>query len=682
MSDWENKVDKHLSEVGQTSGKSSWEDIVDQHLASQEPQDYSKLQSLGIAAQKGLTGGLTGVAAGVGAGLGSLSGGGDFGPAYKEGLEEQKQKEEAAHNANPITSNIAELGASIPTMAVGGGLLKGAGVASPVVQGAILGGGSGVTNYLGQNADPTVGGGLTAGGLGLGAGIGSAGKLLNPAARKLGQAGQSLFGKAAQEGLNTETEQLANSVVNTIKSEKGKLGEVYNKILEANKDKKIDLTDFVGKLKDRANNFDTSLPEQARDKKAIMDLISKVTEGPEVDKDVITGFKPGKTVEATPSAQEQLESEGNKLVESQKQLGKPASFNINPSDDQNMLTRVLRTEGENGPTASAKTVENTPGSPSYSEVSPITETQTIREGGSLTPNTEEAKLLRTNLGKIANEKSLSSSGEQFADQTYSDLSNTLKEQIPELGPTDAKYTALLKAGRKLGIKGNDEDIVRVLSKMTSSNQGKQIIVDQALNQLDSVNPNAANQIRQTAINLDQKADMIDKVSKIGNYNVLNPKALMVGLVKDLGATRVAAGNLVGQAERKLSTPAGQLIQKGLTATARSVTNKMNNPWSQNVTKQVGSYAANEAFGSTAKADDFYQPQASRTSPATQTAANLYNATDDSLKQVASTLKSTPGLQFYGDHLNKAIDTKDEGEKNRAVFLIMQNPASRKMVQGE
>ena len=68
--------------------------------------------------------------------------------------------------------------------------------------------------------------------------------------------------------------------------------------------------------------------------------------------------------------------------------------------------------------------------------------------------------------------------------------------------------------------------------------------------------------------------------------------------------------------------------------------------------------------------------------ATATASSLYNATDDSLKQVASTFNKTPGLQFYADHLNKAIDTDDQAEKNRAIFLILQNPIARKLVMPE
>lgn len=141
------------------------------------PESPSLLTSLGtgaanlgannvMAAEKGLTGGLTGVAAGLGAGLGSVAGGGEFIPAYKEGLNERKQAEQAESAKNPLTSKAVEMAASIPTMMVGGGALSEAGMASPVAQGMTLGATTGLTNYLGQNASPTASGASTATGLG------------------------------------------------------------------------------------------------------------------------------------------------------------------------------------------------------------------------------------------------------------------------------------------------------------------------------------------------------------------------------------------------------------------------------------------------------------------------------------------------------------------------------------
>lgn len=705
-------LDKYLKEnEGSTPSKSSTESNtfdLDKYIqnnpikqvvqqSTQSPQQFSKLQSAGIAAEKGLTGGLTGVAAGLGAGLGSLAGGGDFKSAFQEGLNERKNMEDAAHKANPITSNILELASSIPSLMVGGGALKSAGIAAPVAQGAILGGTTGVTNYLGQNADPTASGALESGAIGTGLGAAGAGiakgagALLNPVARKLGQAGQSLFGQGAQDAIKSDTETLANNIVNSIRQQKKSIGQAYEQILNANQDKSIDLNDFVNSLKQRADNFDTSLPDQARDKKAIMDLIQNVTEGPE-SKQVI-GFKPGdinttkqtvgfqpsgptKTIPATPGAQDDLIGFGQRFVESQKQLGRQASFQIVPNEDNSLLTLVTKTEGENGPVAAAKTIPNEPGNeetPFSTPIKPITAdiptsqdidpiTGMVRQGGTTTPNVATAKTLRSNLGTLAYEKNLSNAGEDFGQETYRDLTQTLKDQIPGLGPTDDKFTALLSVARKLGIKGNDEDVVRVLSKMTSDNQGKQIIVNQALDSLDKVNPQVADQIRNQSANLDQKIDMIDQISNIGNFNVLNPKSLVIGLVKNAGGLRAAAGNIVGQVER---TPIGNIVQKtaAMTPTAGTIS-----PWSQEK-------AQNKA-GVTNQ---------SNTSPAqnvTRTASTLYNATNESLRNVADKLKSQAGMGPTADYLKKAIDNNDSAAKNRAIFLIMQNPNSRALVTEE
>lgn len=625
---------------------------------SEEPTEEppSSLEAFSRGGLRGLTAGLSGL-------------------STTERAAAEKSKE-----AHPYLYTAGEVAGSIPLMAAGGAGLAGLGITGLKAAGT-LGAAQGLGTYLGENEKPDVSGALKAtaigGGLGLVGGkiTEGIGNSLNPEARKLGQQGKSLIDKYARNNLAKETEQLANNIVNSIQSEKGRVGQAYEAILDANSSKKIDLTDFVAKLKDRATNLDTSLPEQARDKKAIMDLITKVTEGPETEKSIITGFKPGKTIEEIPSSQEQLQNEAKNFIESQKQLGKSATSSIVPSDDDSLLTHILRTENENGPSVTARTVQNTPGSPAYSTIKPNIEKQLVREGGTLTPNITEAKTLRTNLGKFANEKNLSTTGEQFADQTYSDLSNILKEQIPGLAPTDSQYSSLLKAGRKLGIKGNDEDVVAVLQKITSNNQGKQIIVDQALSQLDNVNPQLSNQIRNNATNIDQKAEMLDKISSIGNYNILNPKSVVLGLIKDFGALRVAGGNIVGLAEKKaVETPAGKIIQKSITSIPMAT---VTNPFTQGRVQKVISKEG--ITGSEASADDFTEIPRQGTSEASKIATNLYSADDDSLKNIASSFSKTPGLEFYGEALNKAVDGKDTDAKNRAVFLIMQHPKARKLV---
>lgn len=675
------KVDiSNLPSPEELEAQASSEDIShlpspDQLSAQEAPEgehapEWSKSESLGQGALQGATAGFSDELGGIeGAlfekaadvlGKGPQSGK-SLEELYREYRDFQRQRNKQAEESNKGSYLAGNILGGVGSAAVAPGALGAKTLSGAAKLGAAAGLGSSEAELadpenleLGRAAkDVAIGTGLGAGSQYLGNKAGSL--IFKKEARELGRQGQTLFGEGAQKAIKQETQDFAESIVNSIKNEKGKLGDTYDAIIEANKNQKIDLNEFVNNLKQRAAEFDTSLPEQARDKKAIMDLVAKVTEGPEFNKPFVTGFKPGQTVEAVPSAREALESEGAQLVESQRQLGKKASFEINPSEDENLLTRISRTEDQVGsPLASAKTVPNTPGTPAYSKISPIEETRLVREGGTLTPDIETAKTLRTNLGKIANEKNLSSSGEKFADQTYSELSDTLKNAVPKLGDTDTKYNALLKAGRKLGIKGNDEDVVRVLEKMTSSNQGKEIVVEQALQQLDKVNPQLSKQIRTQAASLDQKAEMIDQVSQIGNYNIVNPKQLLWGLAKDFGALRTAAGNVAGLAERKLvQTPAGTLVQKSIQSVPVATAT---NPFTQERVQQK------------------YNP-----SEMSKLSTNLYNATDDSLKEVASSLKQTPGLEFYAEHLDSAIRTQNEGEKNRAIFLILQNPKARKLI---
>lgn len=514
------------------------------------------------------------------------------------------------------------------------------------------------------------------------AGVMNIGKLLNPDAAALGESGVSLFGKGVQQSVNTANEQLANDIVSSIKSEKGKIGTAYNKILDANQDKSIDLNSFVNNLKQRASEFDDSLPEQARDKKAIMNLIQKVTEGPETKQVIgyepgsvnntnqIIGFQPSgptKTIPASQGAQDELIESGKKFVESQKQLGRQSSFNIVPSDDNNFLTLVTRTEGESGPIAQSKTITNNPGTeetpfstpiqsitentPTSQNINPIT--GMVRSGGTLTPGVPDAKTLRSNLGTLAFEKNLTNAGQNFGQATYQDLTQTLKDQIPGLAPTDEKFTELLNVARKLGIQGNDEDVVRVLAKMTSDNQGKQIIVKQALNSLDKVNPQLADQIRNQSMDLNKRVDLIDQISNLGDFDILNPKSLVTGLIKNVGAARVAGANAIGLGIGKtISTPIGQITQQAIPQVA-----KVTNPWQTPIPQSQGKKESDPGY-------------------ITRT---LSNATPESLQNIADKFQQDPTLKFCGEMLSKAVADNDSGAKDRAIFCAAQIPKARALL---
>jgi hypothetical protein len=117
--------------------------------------------------------------------------------------------------------------------------------------------------------------------------------------------------------------------------------------------------------------------------------------------------------------------------------------------------------------------------------------------------------------------------------------------------------------------------------------------------------------------------------------------------------KMASARLLNKASKVVQTPIGEIAQKVVSDVPLAT---VSNPFTQ---------------GQIQKKYDVPQPS--------RVATNLYNATDDSLKNVANQFKQTPGLSSYAEPLNKAIDANDVGAKNRAIFLIMQNPMSRKLV---
>jgi hypothetical protein len=185
------------------------------------------------------------------------------------------------------------------------------------------------------------------------------------------------------------------------------------------------------------------------------------------------------------------------------------------------------------------------------------------------------------------------------------------------------------------------------------------IVRQHIEDLAStVDPDAGKQIadtNKTLSNLYTYNTAAKKLMDKGQGSAVNkifglPGEMLTGNPTDRLA-KIATAKALNQTSKIVQTPAGELAQKAVVnAPLATVTN----PFTQG---QVNA----------------------KPTESSKLATNLYNATDDSLKELASSFKQTPGLQFYGEHLDKALATDDEGEKNRAIFLIMQNPVSRKMV---
>lgn len=161
-------------------------------------------------------------------------------------------------------------------------------------------------------------------------------------------------------------------------------------------------------------------------------------------------------------------------------------------------------------------------------------------------------------------------------------------------------------------------------------------------------------------------DQIHQVNKtIGNLSSMVPalqKTTRGGLptnMKDLGQALtgpvegfVAKG--LNTASKVVQTPIGEIAQKTIPAVAKTA---VNNPWDSIKNNTSETPAQNS----------------------TKIAGFLYNATSDSLKNVASKLSKAPGMEHVAKSLEKSIMDNDIDAKNRAIFVIMQNPSSRKLV---
>lgn len=117
--------------------------------------------------------------------------------------------------------------------------------------------------------------------------------------------------------------------------------------------------------------------------------------------------------------------------------------------------------------------------------------------------------------------------------------------------------------------------------------------------------------------------------------------------------KIATAKLANQTSKAIQTPAGELVQQTVTNIPLAT---VTNPFTQGQMQEK------------------YNP-----SEQSKLATNMYNATDESLKEVASTFKQNPSLGFYGDMLNDAVDTNDQRKKDNAIFCIMQNPTARKLI---
>lgn len=563
-----------LSQLSQSDIKPA-----DLDLAPKEGEP-SELGALGTLAAKGATAGLTGVAAGLGAAAGTYSGGKQdwesLKKAYQEALKANKSKEEAAGQKAGLLGTGVELASSIPAMVVGGGALKGLGMASKVAQGTTLGGATGLSNYLGNNASPTASG--AAGATGIGMGLGTIG----------GAIGSKLEGATDPEALETAASKLASKSVGIKPSRE--LARIYDsdtgKVLQGS-----DIIKGIGS---------TAMEEGAL----------PLTGGP--------GAIYDKTLDAIDSNYQKL----NPLLQTAQQK---------LSQDPNALEAV----------------------------------------GNLGDKTADFLYdFRDSLGNRSDQ-----------DKIMKGLDDEFIPYIQKLVDADGNLQQLnvLKRGLQdqatdLNAAAYDNPASDLKPKAEFVKRLGGIVRQQIEDLANQADPGLGDQIADTNKTLsnlytyrDAAKKLLDKGQSSSLTKALNlPSQILTGNTTGRLA-QMASAKVANLASQNIDTPAGQLVQKVAVNTPLSV---ITNPFTQGT--------INKSLPEDGVPDGAIEPRQG-VSESSKLSTNLYNATDESLKGVADTLSKTPGLEYYADHLNRAIDTNDSGEKNRAIFLILQNPRSRELI---
>lgn len=61
---------------------------------------------------------------------------------------------------------------------------------------------------------------------------------------------------------------------------------------------------------------------------------------------------------------------------------------------------------------------------------------------------------------------------------------------------------------------------------------------------------------------------------------------------------------------------------------------------------------------------------------------IYNASEDQLRDLGQQMKNIPGISPLGHALTKGLDNKDTVGVNAAIFSIMQNPQARILINAQ
>lgn len=199
----------------------------------------------------------------------------------------------------------------------------------------------------------------------------------------------------------------------------------------------------------------------------------------------------------------------------------------------------------------------------------------------------------------------------------------------------------------------------------------------------TVDPQAGQQIQGLNNNISKMIDIqqaaekeFNKSSPSGLSGTLSlPSKILTGkspgdLLQTMGAkTAIGAAN-------KLKTPTGQGVQSIAPAGARIIKQLGVNPESNKSVQDLTT-----PWTPQFESNPFSPIQEEKKASPTKDSSSLYNADPDQLKEIVAKLKTIPGIDTYGHLLEEGINSNNDQIKNRAIFLALQNPVSKRLIFG-
>lgn len=245
----------------------------------------------------------------------------------------------------------------------------------------------------------------------------------------------------------------------------------------------------------------------------------------------------------------------------------------------------------------------------------------------------------------------------------SKIDRTYLPQIQELANKDGDLIALNEAKKEL------YDQAKAISKNAygpNANPAAQseltfvqglarTVKEQIEGLSNAADPTSGNKIKSLNQSISNMIDFQGAAEKqIGQTSSLTdiPSRILTGYTNKQFGTSVAARGM-SNISKIIQTPAGTLAQR-----IQPVSQVIISPFTQQSIDKGPS------------------------DKATNLSTSLYNATDDSLKNVAENMRKDPSVSHYADPLIKAINDKDYQAKNNVLFLMLQNPNARKLLSPE